>query len=59
MHCHRHLADVHRLTVGAAGAMANADHLLGALVLTFTVTTTAEVGRAVRNRYGASEVLIR
>jgi hypothetical protein len=39
--------------------MANADHLLGALVLTFTVTTTAEVGRAVRNRYGASEVLIR
>jgi len=37
-----------RLTLGATGAMANADHLLGAIILTVTVTATAEVGRAVR-----------
>ena len=37
-----------RLTVGAEGVMADADHLIGALVITFTVTATAEVARPVR-----------
>ncbi|MEC5399689.1 NAD-dependent epimerase/dehydratase family protein [Uliginosibacterium sp. H1] len=37
-----------RLTLGAEGAMANADHVIGALVLTVTVTALAEVGRIVR-----------
>ena len=37
-----------RLTLGTAGDMANADHLIGAFVLTFTVTACAEVMRAVR-----------
>ncbi len=37
-----------RLTVGAEGALANADHLIGALAITVAVTAFAEVGRAVR-----------
>lgn len=37
-----------RLTVGAEGALANADHLIGALAITVAITAFAEVGRAVR-----------
>ena len=37
-----------RLTVGAEGWVANMDHLMGALVLTVTVTATAEVARVLR-----------
>lgn len=37
-----------RVTLGAEGAMANADHLIGALVLTVLSVTAAEVARAVR-----------
>lgn len=37
-----------RLTVGAEGAFANADHVIGALAITVAVTAFAEVGRAVR-----------
>lgn len=37
-----------RMTVGAEGALANADHLIGALVITVAVTAFAEVGRPVR-----------
>ena len=37
-----------RLTLGAEGAMANADHLLGALVLTTLAVAAAEVCRAAR-----------
>lgn len=37
-----------RLTVGAEGAMANADHLIGALVVTMSVTALAEVARSAR-----------
>jgi nucleoside-diphosphate-sugar epimerase len=37
-----------RLTLGAEGSMANADHLIGALVVTVSVIALAEVGRAVR-----------
>lgn len=37
-----------RLTVGAEGAMANSDHLIGAFVLTITVTAFAEVMRPIR-----------
>lgn len=37
-----------RLTVGAEGALANADHLFGALAITVAVTACAEVGRSVR-----------
>ena len=37
-----------RLTLGAEGAMANADHLIGALVLTTTAIACAEVARPVR-----------
>ncbi|MEX2353978.1 MAG: vitamin K epoxide reductase family protein, partial [Gammaproteobacteria bacterium] len=37
-----------RLTLGTEGAMANADHLIGALVVTFTVTAFAEVMRPIR-----------
>lgn len=37
-----------RLTVGAEGSMANADHLIGSLVITVAVTAFAEVGRPVR-----------
>jgi hypothetical protein len=37
-----------RLSLGTAGEMANADHFIGALVLTTAVTATAESARAVR-----------
>lgn len=37
-----------RLTVGAEGPLANADHLIGALAITIAITAFAEVGRAVR-----------
>ncbi len=37
-----------RVTLGTNDAMANADHLIGALVLTFTVTAYAEVMRSIR-----------
>ncbi|WP_116813444.1 vitamin K epoxide reductase family protein [Steroidobacter cummioxidans] len=37
-----------RLTVGAEGAMANADHLIGALIITTSVVALAEVARVVR-----------
>ena len=37
-----------RLTLGSDGAMANADHLIGALVIVVAVTAMAEVARAVR-----------
>ncbi|HEY7772519.1 MAG TPA: vitamin K epoxide reductase family protein [Marinagarivorans sp.] len=37
-----------RLTLGSEGNMANADHLIGALVLTLTITASAEVMRPIR-----------
>ena len=37
-----------RITLGNTGNMANADHLIGALILTVTVTATAEVMRSIR-----------
>ncbi|AKC88394.1 vitamin K epoxide reductase family protein [Pseudoxanthomonas suwonensis] len=37
-----------RLSVGAEGAMANADHLIGSLVITVAVIALAEVARPVR-----------
>lgn len=37
-----------RLTLDASGAMANADHLIGALVVTASVIACAEVARSVR-----------
>jgi hypothetical protein len=37
-----------RMTVGAEGALANADHVIGALAITVAVTAFAEVARAVR-----------
>lgn len=37
-----------RLTLGSEGGMANADHVIGALVLTFTAIASAEVARPVR-----------
>ena len=37
-----------RLTLGAEGAMANADHLIGALAVTISVIACAEVARTVR-----------
>jgi nucleoside-diphosphate-sugar epimerase/uncharacterized membrane protein len=37
-----------RLTLGAEGAMANADHLIGALVVTVSVIACAEVARSAR-----------
>jgi nucleoside-diphosphate-sugar epimerase/uncharacterized membrane protein len=37
-----------RLTVGAEGAMANADHLIGSLVITTSVIALAEVARPLR-----------
>jgi len=37
-----------RLTVGTSGALANADHIIGALALVIAVTAMAEVTRAVR-----------
>lgn len=36
------------LMFGTEGAMANSDHLVGSLVVTFSVTAMAEVGRALR-----------
>lgn len=37
-----------RVTLGTDGGMANADHLIGSLVITITVTAFAEVARAIR-----------
>ena len=37
-----------RLTLGTEGAMANADHLIGSLVLTVVSVSAAEVARPVR-----------
>ncbi|KTD07895.1 vitamin K epoxide reductase family protein [Legionella jamestowniensis] len=37
-----------RLTLDTSGGMANADHLIGALIVTVTVTALAEVARAIR-----------
>lgn len=37
-----------RLTFGNSGAIADSDHLVGALVLTFSIMAFAEVARAVR-----------
>lgn len=37
-----------RLIFGTDGAMANSDHLIGALVITFTFAAFAEVGRSIR-----------
>jgi hypothetical protein len=36
------------LTLGSDGGMADADHLIGALVLTFTVSAFAEIARPLR-----------
>ena len=37
-----------RLTLGSEGAMANSDHVVGALVITVAIIATAEVARALR-----------
>ena len=37
-----------RLVFGTEGAMANSDHVVGALVITVAITATAEVARALR-----------
>ncbi len=37
-----------RLSFDSSGAMANSDHLVGALVVTFSIMAWAEVGRAIR-----------
>jgi len=37
-----------RLSFDSSGAMANSDHLIGALVVTFAIMALAEVGRAAR-----------
>lgn len=37
-----------RITLNTTGAMANADHLIGALILTITITACAEVMRPIR-----------
>jgi uncharacterized membrane protein len=37
-----------RLTLGTGGAMANSDHLMGALTITVAIIATAEVARALR-----------
>lgn len=37
-----------RVIFGSSGAMADSDHLVGALVVTFSIIAMAEVGRAVR-----------
>ena len=37
-----------RVTFESAGAMANSDHLIGLLVVTFSIMAWAEVGRAIR-----------
>jgi hypothetical protein len=36
-----------RMTFGNAGAMANSDHLIGALVVTFAIIAWAEIAHAV------------
>lgn len=42
-----------RVTLGNEGAMANSDHVIGALVITVAIIATAEVARAVRFINGA------
>lgn len=37
-----------RLTLGSDGSMANADHLIGSLIVTVTVTAFAEIARPLR-----------
>ena len=37
-----------RVTFGSLGAMANSDHLIGSLVVTFSIMAFAEVGRTLR-----------
>jgi len=37
-----------RLTLGTEGGMANADHLIGSLIITITITAFAEVARSLR-----------
>lgn len=37
-----------RLVLGTSGEMANSDHVVGALVITVSIITTAEVARALR-----------
>ena len=37
-----------RVLFGASGAMANSDHVVGALVITVAIIATSEVARAVR-----------
>ena len=37
-----------RITLGSEGAMANSDHVVGALVITVAIIATAEVARALR-----------
>ena len=37
-----------RVSFDSSGAMANSDHLIGALVVTFSIMAFAEVGRAIR-----------
>ncbi|MBN8806442.1 MAG: DNA polymerase III subunit epsilon, partial [Sphingopyxis terrae] len=37
-----------RVTLGNEGAMANSDHVVGALVITVAIIATAEVARALR-----------
>jgi len=37
-----------RLTFGSVGAMANSDHMIGLLVVTFSIIAFAEVARAIR-----------
>jgi hypothetical protein len=37
-----------RLSFDSSGAMADSDHLIGALVMTFSIMAFAEVGRAIR-----------
>ena len=37
-----------RVTVGNSGSMADSDHLIGALVVTFSIIAFSEVGRSVR-----------
>ena len=37
-----------RVSFGSSGTMANSDHLVGALVVTFSIMAFAEVGRALR-----------
>jgi hypothetical protein len=37
-----------RIAFGSSGAMANSDHLVGLLIVTFSIMAWAEVGRAIR-----------